>query len=82
MYISRSLRRVKAVLIKSPYSLNLSRVCCSVETSLSKVSKMLLKILPSVRVSIIYLVLVPSFLRYYFISLSYPIILRRSSFYS
>jgi hypothetical protein len=78
----RSLRRVNAVLIKSPYSLSLSRVCCSVGISLSKVLKMPLKILPSLRMSVMCLVLVSSSLRCRFISLSCPIILRRSSFYS
>jgi hypothetical protein len=82
MYIFYSLRRVNIVLIKSSYSLSLLRICYSVEASLSKVLKIPLKILLSVRVFIIYLVLVPSFLRYYFISLSYSIILRRSFFYS
>jgi hypothetical protein len=70
------------VLIKSSYFLSFLRTYYSVEAFLSKVLKMPLKILPSVRVSIIYLVLVSSFLKYYFISLSYPIILRYSSFYS
>jgi hypothetical protein len=77
-----SLRRVNAVLIKSSYSLSLSRVYCSVEIFLSKVLKISLKILPSSRTSVMCLVLVSSFLRCYFISLSCPIILRRSSFCS
>jgi hypothetical protein len=77
-----SLRRVDAVLIKSSCSLSLLRVCCSVGISLSKVLKMPLKILPSLRTFVMCLVLVPSFLRCYFISLSCPIISRRSSFCS
>jgi hypothetical protein len=80
--MSCSLRRVNAVLIKSSCSLSLSRICCSVGISLSKVSKMPLKILPSLRTSVIYLVSVPSSSRCCFISLSCPIISRRSSFYS
>jgi hypothetical protein len=77
-----SLRRVDAVLIKSSCSLSLSRVCCSVGISLSKVLKMPLKILPSLRTSVMCLVSVPSSLRCCFISLSCLIILRRSFFYS
>jgi hypothetical protein len=77
-----SLRRVDAVLIKSPYSLSLLRVCCSVEISLFKMLKMPLKILPSLRMSVMCLVSVSSFLRCRFISLSCPIILKRSSFCS
>jgi hypothetical protein len=70
------------VLIKSSCSLSLLRVCCSIGISLFKVLKMPSKILPSLRTSVICLVLVSSFLRCCFISLSYPIILRCSFFYS
>jgi hypothetical protein len=77
-----SLRRVNAVLIKFPCSLSFLRICCSVEIFLSKVLKMPLKILLSLRTSIMCLVLVPSSLRCCFISLSCSIILRRSSFCS
>jgi hypothetical protein len=80
--MSRSSRRVNAVLIKSPCSLSLLRVCYSVGISLSKVSKMPSKILPSLRTSVICLVSVPSSSRCRFISLSCPIISRRSSFCS
>jgi hypothetical protein len=77
-----SLRRVNAVLIKSSYSLSLLRIYYSVGISLSKVLKMPLKILSSLRTFVICLVLVSSFLRCCFISLSCLIILRRSSFCS
>jgi hypothetical protein len=82
VYISRSLRRVNIVLIKFSYSLSLLRVYYSVEIFLSKVLKIPSKISPSLRTSVIYLVLVSSSLRCYFISLSCPIILRCSFFYS
>jgi hypothetical protein len=77
-----SLRRVNAVLIKSSCSLSLSHIYCSVGISLSKVLKIPLKILPSLRMSVMCLVLVSSFLKCRFISLSCLIILRCSSFYS
>jgi hypothetical protein len=77
-----SSRRVDAVLIKSPCSLSLLRVCCSIGISLSKVLKMPSKILPSSRTFVMCLVLVSSSLRCCFISLSCPIILRRSFFCS
>jgi hypothetical protein len=77
-----SLRRVDAVLIKSSYFLSLLRVYYSVEISLSKILKMPLKILPSLRTFVMCLVSVSSSLRCYFIFLSCSIILRRSSFCS
>jgi hypothetical protein len=80
--MSCSLKRVNAVLIKSSYSLSLLRIYYSIRISLFKVLKIPLKILPSLKISIIYLVLVSSFLRYYFISLSYLIILKYFFFYS